>query len=214
MAKFISGLKHSVARAAVSKVVDKFLKDADKDREGAYLKAVDLAEQFWGKGFKKEEYNKIREMIKDPNNRWIRYINRIIDETDRNVAKMTIMNLGFEAFIRGTKMIRKNREIYNCNIPWLILFDPTTACNMHCIGCWSGTYGDKFNLSFEDMDKIITQGKELGVYLYLMTGGEPLVRKKDIIRLAEKHRDVQLAAFTRSSSSRQYHLPSFDRRYS
>ncbi|MEI3266824.1 MAG: hypothetical protein V8R85_06820 [Frisingicoccus sp.] len=53
--------------------------------------------------------------------------------------KTAIMNLGFEAFIRVMKMIRKNREIYNCNIPWLILFDPTSACNMHCGGGWAGT---------------------------------------------------------------------------
>jgi MoaA/NifB/PqqE/SkfB family radical SAM enzyme len=110
-----------------------------------------------------------------------------------------IMNVGFEAFFRGTKTIRRNRQIYNCNIPWLILFDPTSACNMHCKGCWSGTYGRKYNMSFEDMDKIVTQGKELGVYLYMMTGGEPLVRKADIIRLAEKHRDVEFAMYTNST---------------
>ena len=112
---------------------------------------------------------------------------------------MAALNLGFEAFFRGTKMIRKNREIYHCNIPWLILFDPTSACNMHCQGCWSGTYGHKANLSFDDMDKIITQGKELGVYLYMMTGGEPLVRKADILRLAEKHNDVELSIYTNST---------------
>lgn len=33
---------------------------------------------------------------------------------------------------------------------------------MHCVGCWAGEYGHKNNLSFEDMDKIITEGKELG----------------------------------------------------
>lgn len=38
------------------------------------------------------------------------------------------------------------------------------------------------------MDKIVTEGKALGVYLYMLTGGEPLVRKKDILRLAEKHK--------------------------
>ena len=116
-----------------------------------------------------------------PNNKWIRYINRVLDETHPNVAKTAIMNLGYEAFIRGTKTIRKNREVYNCNIPWLILFDPTSACNMHCEGCWAGTYGNKHNLSFEDMDKIVTEGKALGVYLSMLTGGEPLVRKKDIL---------------------------------
>ena len=70
---------------------------------------------------------------------------------------------------------------------------------MHCTGCWSGTYGHKHNLSFEDMDKIVTQGKELGVYLYMMTGGEPLVRKKDILKLAEKHNDVEFSLYTNST---------------
>ena len=112
---------------------------------------------------------------------------------------MAALNLGFEAFFRGTKEIRKNRKKYDCNIPWLILFDPTSACNMHCTGCWSGTYGHKHNLSFEDMDKIVTQGKELGVYLYMMTGGEPLVRKKDILKLAEKHNDVEFSLYTNST---------------
>ena len=55
------------------------------------------------RGFRKADYDKVRAAIKDPNNKWIRYINRVLDETNPNVAKTAIMNLGFEAFIRGTK---------------------------------------------------------------------------------------------------------------
>lgn len=115
------------------------------------------------------------------------------------MARTTALNLGYEAFFRGTKTIRENRVKYQCNIPWLILFDPTSACNMHCVGCWAGEYGHKNNLSFDDMDKIVTEGKELGVYLYMLTGGEPLVRKADILKLAEKHNDVQFAIYTNST---------------
>ncbi len=190
---------HKAQRAAAEVLVDKILKDRDRDREKTYQKLVDMAERFYGDGFTKEQYDHVRREIQNPDNRWVRYINRVLDETDKNVAKTMIMNVGFEAFFRGTSMIRKNRELYHCNIPWLILFDPTSACNMHCKGCWSGTYGRKYNMSFEDMDKIVTQGKELGVYLYMMTGGEPLVRKADIIKLAEKHRDVEFAMYTNST---------------
>ena len=49
------------------------------------------------------------------------------------------------------------------------------------------------------MDKIISQGKELGIYLYMLTGGEPLVRKKDILRLAKKHNDVEFSIYTNST---------------
>ena len=198
MSERTDNISHGIQRKAVEVLVDAVLRHVDKDREKAF-QAVDLVEEFYGKGFTKEDYDKVRAAIKDPNNKWMRYINRVLDETNPNVAKMAIMNLGYEAFFRGTKMIRKNREIYNCNIPWLILFDPTSACNMHCAGCWAGTYGNKNNLSFEDMDRIITEGKELGVYIYMLTGGEPLVRKKDILRLAEKHRDVEFSIYTNST---------------
>lgn len=71
-----------------------------------------------------------------------------------------------------------NREKYNCNIPWTMLMDPTSACNLHCTGCWAAEYGHKLNLSYEKLSDIISQGKELGTYFYMFTGGEPLVRKK------------------------------------
>ena len=49
------------------------------------------------------------------------------------------------------------------------------------------------------MDNIITQGKELGIFMYIYSGGEPLVRKKDLIRLAEKHNDCAFGAFTNAT---------------
>src|SRR5699024_8628076 len=38
--------------------------------------------------------------------------------------------------------------------------------------------------------------KELGTYMYIFTGGEPLVRKKDVIALCEKHSDCEFLSFT------------------
>ena len=131
----LSELSHKAQRAAASVIIDRVLSNAKKDREKAFLDIVDFAEKFWGDGMSKENYDKVREAIRHPEgNKWIRFINRVLDETDPHVAKMAALNLGFEAFFRGTKEIRKNRKKYDCNIPWLILFDPTSACNMHCAG--------------------------------------------------------------------------------
>lgn len=185
---------------AVEVVVDSLLKKLNKEnREEEYLKMLDLAKKYYGKGLTKERYEQIKSIIKNPDNRWMKFINKVLDETHPHIAKKTIVNLGYNAFFKGTKTIRKNREKYHCNIPWLILFDPTSACNMHCKGCWAGTYGNKYSLSFEDMDKIVSEGKKLGVYLYMLTGGEPLVKKKDILKLAKKHNDVEFSVYTNSS---------------
>lgn len=127
---------------------------------------MDLAETFYGDSVSKQQYENIRKAIKDPDNRWMNFVNKVLDETNPNVAKMAALNLGYEAAFRGTKITRQNREKYGCNIPWLILFDPTSACNMHCAGCWSGTYGHKHNLSYEDMIRLLHREKNL-VFIYI-----------------------------------------------
>lgn len=194
----MAGLKFQAQRAAFSVAADAVLKYVNKndDRTKALLKVVDLTESFAKDRFKPESYEAARKMIQDPENKWMQYLNRLFDEVSPNVLKTTALNLGFDAMLYGTKVMHEAREKYQCNVPWLILMDPTSACNLKCTGCWAAEYGHLLNLSFEDMDRVITQGKELGIYLYMLTGGEPLVRKKDIIRLCEKHNDCEFHAFT------------------
>lgn len=194
----MAGLKFQAERAAFGLAADKVLKYMNKtdDRTKALLKLVDLTENFAKDRFQPESYEAARKMIQDPDNKWVQYLNRLFDEVDPHVLKTTALNLGFDAMLYGTKLMHESREKYQCNIPWLILMDPTSACNLKCTGCWAAEYGHLLNLSFEDMDRVITQGKELGIYLYMLTGGEPLVRKKDVIRLCEKHNDCVFHAFT------------------
>ena len=193
-------IAHSVERKAVKALLDHFYDNlADKNvREKTMFQLVDLFQKYYGKD-SAETAERFKERDKNPDDRFVKLLNSILDESDPEYAKKLILNLGYEAALRGTKQIRKNREKYGCNIPWLILFDPTDACNMHCAGCWSGTYGHKNNLTYEDMNKIVTQGKELGTYFYMMTGGEPTVRKNDILRLAEEHNDCYFALFSNST---------------
>ena len=201
MATLAKNLTHAAERQFMSVLADGLYKKVSKaeDRTAAIMDIADVAEMFYGKGIKKESFERVRKGMQDPNNRWMRFLNRIIDEANPDFAKKMLLNLGYETFLRGTRTIRANRKKYDCNIPWLILFDPTNACNMHCRGCWSGTYGKKSHLSFEDMDKIVTEGKDLGPHLYMLTGGEPLVRKNDILRLAEKHNDCFFALYSNST---------------
>ena len=195
----MADVKHKVERAAFGAAIDGILKYVNKDeedREKAFLKLVDLSEKFMGNTFSKESYDAARRMIREPDSKWMQYVNRILNEVDPHVIKMSALDYGFEAAFCGKKEINEMRVKHQCNIPWLILMDPTSACNLHCTGCWAAEYGNRLNLSFEDMDRIVTQGKELGIYLYFFTGGEHLVRKDDIIRLCEKHDDCGFHAFT------------------
>lgn len=185
-----------IERALVGKGIDGVLHYVNKDRDKNMLKLVDLTERIAGDMFQDKTYESAREMIQNKDSKWMKYVNTLLDETHPNVAKMTAWNLGYQAAFVGTKRIREMREQHQCNIPWVMLIDPTSACNLRCKGCWAAEYGHNLSLSYELLDSIITQGKELGVYFYMYTGGEPLMRKKDLIRLCEKHHDCEFHAFT------------------
>ena len=192
----MASLSHTMQRKAFSAAIDVALRRLNKDREKGLISIIDLAKRFMGDNFTEQSYEGAKKVVRDPNHKWNKFVNKLLDELDPNVAKMSALNLGFEAAFYGTKMIRQMRNVHNCNIPWLILMDPTSACNLRCTGCWAAEYGYKLNLTYEEMDSVVTQGKEIGVYFYMFTGGEPLVRKADILKLAKKHRDVAFHCYT------------------
>jgi MoaA/NifB/PqqE/SkfB family radical SAM enzyme len=154
----------------------------------------------WADKFSKGEYPTqrriIREIVEDKENPYNPFIHKIFTDLDEDVVKKLLVNYFVYANLAGGPVQQENREKYQCNIPWAILLDPTSACNLHCTGCWAAEYGNKLNLSYEEIDDIIRQGKDLGIYMYIYTGGEPLVRKKDLIKLCEKHDDCVFLTFT------------------
>ena len=193
----MGSLTHKAARAAAGLGIDQTIKKVTRgDRETELLKLIDLMEKYTAGTNLTVDLSNYRAMIQDETSALNRYINRALDEVDHNVLKTSVLNFGFEAMLNGTMTIRKMREVHQCNIPWLILMDPTSACNLHCTGCWAAEYGNKLNLTYEELASVVRQGRDLGVYFYMFTGGEPLVRKKDVIRLCQEFNDCQFLAFT------------------
>ena len=169
-----------------------------KDPEKNMLSLMDWADKFSNGEFESQR-KMIREVMENPNHPYHPYLLHIINDIDPEVMKTTVVNLFINASLIGWDKQEFCRKKYNCNIPWAILLDPTSACNLHCTGCWAAEYGNKLNLTYDEIDSIIQQGKELGVYIYIYTGGEPMVRKNDLIRLCEKHSDCIFLCFTNAN---------------
>jgi MoaA/NifB/PqqE/SkfB family radical SAM enzyme len=136
------------------------------------------------------------EVLDHPENVWYQYLMSLWRDIDNDILKVFFQNFGLNANILGYPQQQALAQELGCNIPTTMLIDPTSACNLKCTGCWAADYGNQLHMSFETLDDIIRQGKELNIYFYLYSGGEPLVRKDDIIRLCEAHPDCQFAAFT------------------
>ena len=137
-----------------------------------------------------------RNAVLNPQGNWYKLLKSLYTDVDDGVRKRLFENFVINASMIGTPRQRKTALKHGCNVPWAILMDPTSACNLDCQGCWASEYGGKLSLSLQELDGIIRQGKKLGTYLYIFSGGEPLMRKADIVRLCEKHPDCAFLAFT------------------
>lgn len=167
-----------------------------KDPAHNITRLLDVVETLDINGEHAGQLQTVRPMAENPDNTWNKFVVRLCDEIDADVLKTTVRNFFFNASVLGMQKQEESRRKYGCNIPWAILLDPTSACNLRCTGCWAAEYGNKLNMTYEEMDSIIQQANALGTYFFLFSGGEPLVRKKDIIKLCEAHPDCQFTAFT------------------
>lgn len=185
---------NTIQKLGLTQAFDYLYKDPEKNM----LKLMDWADVF-SRGSFAPQRKLIREVMENPSHPYHGYIMHMIRDIDPEVMKTLAVNFFVNAGLSGWATQEENREKYGCNIPWAILLDPTSACNLHCTGCWAAEYGNKLNLSIDEIDSIIIQGKALGVYMYIYTGGEPLVRKKDLIKLCEKHEDCVFLCFTNAT---------------
>ncbi|WP_432300741.1 radical SAM protein [Anaerobutyricum soehngenii] len=190
---------NTLKKLGIEQTFNYIYKDPDKNMN----KIMDWADKF-SQGQFPSQREMIREAIENPEHPYYSYIRKLFKDVDPHVTKTLAVNFFINAALTGWPKEEKLRQKYNCNIPWTILLDPTSACNLHCTGCWAAEYGHKLNLTYDEIDDIICQGKELGVYMYIYTGGEPLVRKKDLIKLCEKHSDCVFLCFTNATLIDEY----------
>ena len=193
-----SKIAHAAERKAFSVVVDQLMKaTSGDDRQKKLDGAIDVAEKL----LKYTVPGAVKTMRKAlyPGSKWENWFFDLIDKTDPHVLKTAIMNGGYEGAFRGYRTTQEVAQERGHNVPWIILFDPTSACNKHCVGCWAADYGNRLNLSYEDCDRLLTEASALGTHLFMLTGGEPLVRKNDVLKLAEKHNDCIFNIFTNAS---------------
>ena len=187
-------LGNSIKKFALSQAFSYIEKDPIKN----LVHVMDMVDKFAGDGPQSfpRQRKAIRDAVTNENSTAHKLVVRMMTEMDLGFTETLLSNFFLNASITGWKKGDEIRKKYNCNVPWAILLDPTSACNLHCKGCWAAEYGNKLNLTYDEIDGIIRQGKEMGTYFYIYTGGEPLVRKKDLIKLCEAHSDAIFMCFT------------------
>ena len=124
----------------------------------------------------------------------IELIRRVIRQTSPHVRKRLVNSLLVKELMQGN-VIRERIRSEGLAAPQTYLISPTMRCNLRCAGCYASNYSMKDDLEFEVIDRILTEGEELGMFWVTILGGEPFVRQ-DMWEIYKRHNDIFFQIYT------------------
>ncbi|OQX90962.1 MAG: hypothetical protein B6D57_01495 [Candidatus Coatesbacteria bacterium 4484_99] len=119
---------------------------------------------------------------------------KFMREIDPHVRRTILHNLIIKEAITGYRVRNKVRDEIGFYPPTFFVLSPTMACNLSCYGCYARSYRAK-GLDYELVKKAIQEAKELGIYLVVVSGGEPFYWPH-ILRMFEDNPDMVFQVYT------------------
>lgn len=123
-----------------------------------------------------------------------KFVQDIVKNTDKNCLKKFFVNFFANAAWFG-KDQRAKLEQEGGEVPLLILLSPSMRCNLRCTGCYAGNYSKEDDISEEEVDRLVKEARDLGIYYIIILGGEPFINKY-MLNIYEKYNDVMFTPFT------------------
>ncbi|MBW2148181.1 MAG: radical SAM protein [Deltaproteobacteria bacterium] len=121
---------------------------------------------------------------------------RVMTQLDPAVLRRFGKTLFIRGFLESANMRDKFEQEHGFRPPFTMLISPTMRCNLRCKGCYSGLYPQEKGLEFDLLDRILTEARDIGICFVAFSGGEPLMRKKDLFTLIERHEDMYFMFYT------------------
>lgn len=159
-------------------------------------KIIDWAQKLPMAPHQRQDLLNVKKFLNNKDSNWYKLAQKLLTETDPHVKEKVAVNFFLNANFLGVPKQQEMAEKLGYSVPFAILIDPTERCNLNCLGCWAGDYQRKEELDFDTFDRVLTEAEELGIYFIVVSGGEPTVRKHDIIKLAKKHNSQLFHLFT------------------
>ena len=123
------------------------------------------------------------------------YVNNILKTTNKNCLNKLFTNFFGNAVWYGMPKRAKLLEEEGIKTPFVILISPSMRCNLRCRGCYASSYSKEDDITYEELDRIIGEAIEIGIYYFIILGGEPFFYK-DLLKIYEKYNDAIFMPFT------------------
>ncbi len=170
--------KIDLDRTIIEATVGKALSEMKANPERTIRKLIDIGKDFANGPFQKDFFQRAQRAMEKDDGAYYRLVKRIVTEVDHQNLKTFGMNVGYNGCTKGAKTIRSREAELQFNIPWALSFVLASGGN---------------SMTGDELDRTITQGKELGIYVYLLFFRSD--RLEETLRLLDTHHDCAFMLF-------------------
>jgi len=174
-------------------VINQMLKLASSDDKTKIVRAFRLAEKITPDHYK-GSVRFVAEKVRDdhPALSMARYVTTKLSPRcrDRFIECLIVNTL-----LRGSGRRTDLMERTGMMAPMTVLMSPTMRCNLTCDGCYAAEYSPDQDLDRDLLQKIVDEGNDMGVFLFTMLGGEPLMYD-GLLDFVRENEDAYFQVFT------------------
>ncbi|BAH08357.1 radical SAM protein [Clostridium kluyveri] len=119
----------------------------------------------------------------------------IIKDSNRKCKNKFFANFFGNAVWYGMPKRKKILNERNVKIPFTILISPSMRCNLKCRGCYAASYSKNDDIPEKEVDRIIKEARDLGIYFFVILGGEPFINDY-MMNIYKKYSDCMFVPFS------------------
>lgn len=123
------------------------------------------------------------------------YVQNLLRTSNDKAVKKLFVNFFANASWFGAAKRQKYLVDEDTKIPFVILLSPSMRCNLKCKGCYAANYDKQDDIPFAEVDRIVGEARELGIYYFIILGGEPFFNEY-LLDIYEKYNDMVFMPFT------------------
>ena len=178
---------------AAEQIIKQAMHYLEKDPEKNLIKVLNLADKVARTERHHQEIAAIKQSYQTnpAMQQFVRRLTKLAPSYKDGIIMNFFLNAGLMGIPRQYELARE----LGADVPWTILIDPTSACNLSCTGCWAGKYKKSDSLEVETINRIIAEAKELGIYFIVLSGGEPTIYPH-LFDVLKEHSDVGFMMYT------------------
>lgn len=187
-------LKDSLEKGAKEAVINTIVGYLDKNPEKNVDKIFEAIKKLTKDEHSLEQIDFVHNYYKS-NKPTYDFIQNILKTTDTKCLKRYFTNFFANANWYAGPKRAKYMEEENTKIPFVMLMSPSMRCPLHCKGCYASSYSKADDIPPEEVDRIIGEARDLGIYWIIILGGEPFANNY-LLDIYDKYSDVMFTPFT------------------